>query len=312
MKLATHVETYYFAHFAELEPSKQFHFAARLAAWDGNERARNLLPARQAHLLPSQDPAAVKQTLAQLLDRQPEKLKIGRALREPYLQKYPELYGLELAIFRVKNLKDIYGIDVSGALLECLPLERIDQLRQRLLDDPPALRYLSSYAVNVCYLVDISLHHREPTFDIPRLLEIGTGYGQNDRAHTQLQLYFYTHCILAATNFYMRRIDQHLDTYQEVLRRAEAIIAERYTDVSLDNKLEFLVCARICGYSSRLAATIYDECSQSLSDEGTFVIDRHNSVVRPERQSFAKSEHRNVLLIMSTRPYQPPGSPLLK
>jgi hypothetical protein len=305
MDLAQSIEQYYLQRYKTLENSKQFHFASRLAAWDGNKNARELLATQLHHLLPSRDTPAVRHLLKELLQKQPKSIRIGRELREPYLQKYPDLYGLQLAIFRVRHLKCVYGIDISTELYSLYPLNEIDALKHDLLEDKDALRFLSTHAVSPCYLIDIVLREQEPDFDIQRLYALGSGYDLSDKTQLQLLLYLYTHCIISATNFYTRPLVQSLDIYRQMLRDMDAIIGDQYDNINLDNKLEFLVCARVCSFQSKSEQRIYNECGKSLSNEGVFIVDKLNNNGDPDRQTFKKSEHRNTLFIMSTRPFKP-------
>jgi hypothetical protein len=90
-----------------------------------------------------------------------------------------------------------------------------------------------------------------------------------------------------------------------MLARLEQIITEYFPHISLDNKLEFLVCARICSYQTPLFERIYIECEASLSPEGIFLVDTLNDNRLAGTKTFAGSEHRNVLFIMSGSPYTP-------
>jgi len=90
-----------------------------------------------------------------------------------------------------------------------------------------------------------------------------------------------------------------------MLEELEPLIEANFTTINLDNKLEFLVCSRICDFKSDLFDRIYDECERSVSDAGTFVIDVHNENIQESRNDFVSSEHRNVLYIMSTSTYTP-------
>jgi len=84
-----------------------------------------------------------------------------------------------------------------------------------------------------------------------------------------------------------------------MLEQLNSLIQKNYDSISLDNKFEFLVCARICRYASSEEQRIYDEATVSLNSEG-FIVDTHNKSINPIKQSFMMSEHRNVLFIMST------------
>lgn len=91
-----------------------------------------------------------------------------------------------------------------------------------------------------------------------------------------------------------------------MLQRLEPIIAERTDELSLDTKLEYLVCCRICDFNTSVTKVIYDECRQSVSPDGTFLVDTVNAFAnRTAKKTFDASEHRNVLFVMSSLSYVP-------
>lgn len=301
------IKRYYYDHGDILSKEKRFHFASRLAAWNGDPKARRILEEMSHFLLSQDDPASRTEMLHTILTRQQTGRRNAHELRAPFFARYPDLYRLQLALFRVRHLKYIYGVDLTDDLLALYPKEKFVQLKKSLLSDPEAMRYLSTFAVNFCYLVDIIILKRQPSFSVEALYDLGDLYDTSNADEIQLLLYFYTHCIICETNFYVQPIPtSRLEIYRKMLTRAEVLIEENLEHITLDNKLEFLVAARICHVDvSLLQKTIYDECADSISPDGMFVIDVHNSKLRPERRTFDKSEHRNTLLIMSDSAFEP-------
>ena len=91
-----------------------------------------------------------------------------------------------------------------------------------------------------------------------------------------------------------------------MLHAAESIIRDNFRKISLDNKFEFLVCAKICGYISGIEELILSEASHSLAPDGNFLIDTENETATPDGgNDFVGAEHRNVLYIMSQTPFRP-------
>lgn len=300
------IREYYYEHLEKLETSKQFHFASRLSAWNGDPRAYDILRRTQSYLLKVETSSEQISTIGKLLNKEQSGRRNAHELRLPFFEKYPDLYGLELAIFRVRHLKYIYNIDIRNDLFALYPKEKINTLKDTIINDKEAVKYLSTFAINFCYLTDIVLNDTRPSFDIEQIYTIGLTYDTNITEEVQLLLYLYTHCIIAETNFYVDPLPvTHRSTYLKMIEKAEDVIREKFDLITLDNKLEFLVAARICNYESALAEAIYAECKRSISHEGMFIVDKHNKNIRPERQKFEKSEHRNVLLIMSNSPYSP-------
>lgn len=305
MDLSLRVRHYYLEHFEELPFDKQFHFATRLHSWNNDPDCGSLLEKLQPKIV--KDVSSLKTDLEQLINNPPTAKINAAEQREQYFQRYPELRGLMLALFRVRHLLTIYDIDVRDALLAIYPLEKLRELSSTLRADDDALRILSTYAINYIYLVDCILYPEDaPAIPIDRLYHLADAYDTSDPQQVQLMVYFYTHCIIGETNFYDREIvDDQRAIYTAMLARLDNLIQDNYDHINLDNKLEFLVCCRILGYETPLFQRIETECEQSVSREGTWVVDTLNTLAQSNKTSFIDSEHRNVLFIMSQAPYHP-------
>lgn len=301
--LTNKILSYYLDHIEELPEDKQFHFASRLAAWNGDEAAYALLKKLKPTIDSSTNYRAI---FTEILHREQSGQRNAHERRVPYFAKYPDLYGVHLALFRLRHLKSIYGIDATESFFACYDRSKLKKLLTDLVNDKSALRNLSTFAINTLYLSHkIAL----PTYPLARehLYNVGfSGYDMSNKQDLQLFIYYYTHCIIGESNFYTQLINETLlPLYTSMLEKLESVIHDNFTSINLDNKLEFLVCARICNYKTDLEATIYDECDRSVSDDGVFLIDKHNDNIQNDRMSFEKSEHRNVLFIMSSSEYNP-------
>lgn len=304
MKLADDVYNYYITHQNLLADDKLFHFATRTAAWFGREESFDILKRSRYQVVEPQLP--LNEVIANIYNAPIKNPVNAYHLRQPFFEKYPQLYGAHLALFRVRHLEAVYGIDARDALFATISKEELIDLRDKLLADDDGLRVLSTFAINFCYLLETVILKQDHSLPLDRFLEIGASYDTSKATDIQLLIYFYTHCIIGETNFYVRTIpNELLSIYREMLRRIELLIRTHFDSINLDNKLEFLVCSRICDYKTDLYEQIYRECEQSISEEGTFIVDRHNSNAQEDRRSFSSSEHRNVLFIMSTAPYAP-------
>jgi len=304
--MAKDIQQYYYSRLAELPATKQFHFASRLSAWCNDPAARIVLEQMRITMLPDHSAERVTILSEHLQHKAYDNPTMpAAALRLPYFAAYPQLYGLELALFRVRHWLSVYGVDARQQLQQVIPSTVMLDLEKAILADDQAVRILSTYIVNVSYL----LHRvvlQDDTIDVQHFYDIGKAYDLDDAEQLRLYLYLYTHCIIAASNFYTQPVpDEEIPIYRQMLADLEQVIAGRYNHLSLDTKLEFLVCCHILGFETSLAAPIYQECERSLSPEGTFLIDTHNQFAdNQHKKTFAASEHRNVLYIMSTLPYQ--------
>jgi SAM-dependent methyltransferase len=314
--LAQHIASYYFEHSSELPTEKQFHLGSRLAAWSGDERALQLMRNCRGAIVPEAMTTTALARLFQHLRDTPlpsgEHI-IAFAQRRPYLERYAPLYGLERALFRLRHLDVIYGIDARDAFRQAVPLGDLTALEYQLLQDRDALRVLSTYAVNYLYLLRRELMQDTANIDIQMFYDLGDSYATGDSEQVHLLIYLYTHCILAESNFYAHELPAAtLPTYRAMLIRLDTLIEQHFVNISLDAKLEYLVCCRLSKHQSPIADRIYQECERSLSPDGTFLIDTHNTFARvTHKHTFEASEHRNVLFIMGTTPFRPSAAPLL-
>lgn len=304
MQLTEDIKNYYMGKVEELGDDKRFHFATRISAWQGDPKTYTMLKESRDYIAPPNTPLVV--LLADILNTPQTGRRNAHELRQPFFAKYPKLYGAHLALFRVRHLKEVYGIDARKDLFISISKQELLGLRNKLLNDPEAIKYLSTFAVNFCFLLDRVILEEYDSLPIKRFIEIGSNYNLTDKNEMQLFIYLYTHCIIGESNFYTRDIpEERIPPFHEMLSQIELLIINNFNSINLDNKLEFLVCARICSYETSLSDKIYDECQHSVSDEGTFLIDKLNDNIQKSRSSFIKSEHRNILFIMSCSPYNP-------
>ena len=278
MSLRAAVADYYFAHAAELPLDKQFHLANRLAAWQDDPRARAMLANLKSEIVP--DPLNDETLVAafrMIMAGEPPLTMAAYELRRPYFAAYPALFGAHNALLRLRHLRDIYGIDARAAFATVIPTEQLRQLEQKLLVDPEAIRILSTQVINTLYLLHIVVL-QDDDLPVQAFYDAGqSGYDLHNPEHVRLLIYLYTHCILAASNFYIQSLPPaHLPIYHAMLEYLEVLIDKQFVEISLDTKVEFWACCRVAGYETKLAARIDEECASSVSPEGTFIVDTYN------------------------------------
>ena len=306
MDLANKIYNYYLDNQHRLSQDKRFHFGSRMAAWRGTPEAYELL--RDSYDYIVQPSRTLDEVVAEIVATPQSGKRNAHELRQPFFDKYPLLYGAHLGLFRVRHLEAIYGIDARSSLFKVVPESQLVDLECALLGDDDALRMLSTFAINYSYLLERVIRRDETALPLQHFFDVASKYDTTDIQHVQLLVYLYTHCIIGESNFYTREVPQaSLPVYTRMLQALEDVISTHFDRINLDNKLEFLVCARIChvDVSAELSNRIYDECKQSISNEGMFIIDIHNANGQDDRNDFVKSEHRNVLYIMSTTAYTP-------
>lgn len=306
MSLAESIKQYYFDNLDTLPKDKQFHFASRILSWDGDEAAAGVLRGLRSDFAPKPGHSTAKAMLLGLLDYKSTASINAPELRRPYFDQYPRLRSLNLALFRTRHLGVVYGVDLKSELLEVLDRAELDLLAEKLVSDYPALRILSTYAINFLYMHKVFLSHNKTFIDLGNIIKAAKGYDLDDKAQVQLLIYLFTHCVIGETNFYAGKVSPaQLPLLQQMLKQLERLIGEKYPLINLDNKLEFLVSCRICDYETPLVGEIHAECAKSVSPLGTFLIDRFNLNAQKNKTSVEDSEHRNVLYLMSCSDYSP-------
>ncbi len=298
----------YATHFPDFRLGIKFHMASRLFLWFQDEMSKKWLSDMKPEWAMRQYPSTLD--LLRYLSREKEPSKQPRNslhLRQPLLEKYPMLDFYNPVLSKIHFLSTIYDQDFSDHFFQLFAEQEVCQLALDLMKDEEALMTLSTYAINFLYFLHYDIIHE----DIPAetLLQIAQKHTpKSDPELIQLSVYFYTHCILGESRFYYRTIpSSKLSVYQQMLVSCEELIARNFDNVHLDNKLEFLVCAKILQTSSSLETRIYAEAEQSLSPEGPFLIDRINSFPQTHRVTLESSEHRNILFLMSLTNYSPIG-----
>ncbi len=292
-----------FSHFAL---TTQFHMASRLYLWFQHPEYAALLKTIQHKWIVGSHASSIDHLRFLAIETQPTtRPRNSLHIRQPFLEKYPLLDVYNPVLSRIHFLSTIYAVDHTQDFLQLFPEQDVRQLAYKLLQDEDALMKLSTYAINFLYFLHYDILHE----DIPAdsLLRIARHHPpQSDPDLIQLSIYFYTHCILGESRFYYQTIPKEKrSTYQHMLQACEQLIVDNFSHIHLDNKLEFLVCARMLQMPTRLEDAIYTEVTQSLSKEGTHLIDRVNTFPQKHRRTLETSEHRNILFLMSLADYSP-------
>lgn len=275
------VREYYYRHFDELTPDKQFHFATRIKNYFKSDDFRDFFE----HYQPSQDLRAI------LEDNDFTHVNYAE-LRRPYFEKYPRLYGIEAALFRVNHLLNEYKIDLRTEFLELVPKEELYALADALLADDGAMMTLSTWAVNVICLTEILFPRGHNV--VQTLAEKALNLDAK-APNSMLLIYLYTHIILCDSDFYTRPVAEKV-LARKMLDRCANIIEQNFDTLILDVRIEFLVCANMVGVDyPELRKRIAAECRQNLR-QNDYLIDRR----RPQTyHTLNGAEHTNVLFIMS-------------
>lgn len=300
-KLFQRISQYYEAHQNDLKPNKWRHYVSRMALWTGMEKYNHWLQEIKPQYL-GEDDEAIRhriENLAQPATINPEFHCLE--LRQPHFERYPMLLSYDRILFLTLFAQSLYGQDIRPIILERIPFSEFFSFYQTIYKDREAIRNLSTYVINYFYLSRAlfpELASQAP-FSLEYFWDISEqDYAGNSAEEICLRLYLLTHCIIGESHFYARKISDQVGFYQQMLTKCEELITEHFNTVSLDNKLEYLVCAKILGSPSPLEGAIFTEAERSLSDEGDFLIDRHNGQTG-KNDTLDKSEHRNAMYLMA-------------
>ena len=284
----------YTAGFPSLSPKAKFHFASRLYLWNKEPRTEGWLQDLRPWFTADNNP---RQAVLELVKAAPPPMKQTASIRRRYFDRFPALQSATRALFRLNFMTVIYDCGESDIFYEVLDETSAAELRRRLLADDEAMIGLSSFALNYIYLYDGLMQSTETPGG--QLLELArSGFDSSDRLERQLQLYFYTHCLIGQSLFYRRQVEA-TDTYLAMQHDTETLIEHHFDDIKLDNMFEHLVGCRLLGRRSRLEDRILSKAEANLTVE-SFIAEPLDK--RP--QNLGTAEHRNVLFLMSQQPFR--------
>lgn len=305
--LSNTIYTYYLANFDKLPLDKQLHFATRLHLWRHDKACEDIMRRLRNDILPNGDVIDSLNNIGNgtLLPFRPGSENVLH-IRQPYFERYPQLRRSAMVLYWANLLDTCYKTKARERLDEALDPTELVALRAALLADRAAVAILSTHAVNFLYLFNRYFLAEKTEPESAFFAEIAADsslYDFSDTLQTQLRIYLLTHTLIAESLFYAQAIDvQKLPSYQRIVVQLETILEAVFSSVNLDNKLEFLICCRLVSHKSRLEEAIVAEAADSLSPNGSFLIDTHNTNKQSAYVSFDKSEHRSVLYIMATTP----------
>lgn len=211
--------------------------------------------------------------------------------------KYPSLKMYNKILFRNLFCETVYGINLRGVIAKQIKTEELVKLRDELYRDTAAIAVLATHAINYFYVLDCYLDEKETFFDpavFLRLVETEDVF--KNKSTAALRVYLLTHCIIGESAFYAKKIKRSVETYEKMFSTLEKIIHDDYANVSLDNKVEFLVCAKLCEKKSFLETKILKDAEKAFDVEGNYFTENGK---RKNEDSFRSGEHRNVLALMA-------------
>lgn len=276
---------------------KKFHFASRLFLWSDDKFAKNELLKLKAEYIGINE-EEYSEKIRHILDEDScyENI-LFKTERKKIFARYPLLKKYNKILFKNLFCENIYGIDLRKVIASCIKKEEFLELRDALWNDKVAVAALSTHAVNYFYTLDYYLNEEESFIDPEYLVDIAEKEAIFKNAKTLiLRVYLLTHCIIGESAFYSRRIERNKNAYEKIFSILEGIVGENYENITLDNKVEFLVCAKLCKRKSYLEDKILFDIKNSFDFDRKYFIE--NGKVKDD-DAFRKGEHRNVLALMA-------------
>lgn len=297
----------YFADNFNFLDENKYHFASRLYLWSKNKKYFKILEEMRNEYIGNNE-KKTDEIISEIIN---SKLKNNYnrneyKLRKEVVDKYPMLDKYNLVLFKFLFSKTIYNYDISQIMLKHISLDEMLKYRDKLINNNYDLCVLSTLGINFLYILDfflklnkknnLNVNNPEKLFDIAK-----KGYSHRYLKNKyNLQIYFYTHCIINESMFYSKKVKNKQNIYNKMIMIIENIIKNNYFEINLDNKIEFIVCCKILNYKTQLTKVIFSECQYSLSDIGNYLIDKYNRCSYLKNKcDFKNSEHRNVLFLMA-------------
>ena len=294
---------YYWTRFDELDFGHRLHFATRLFNYCHDETAERKLEDMRAEYVTCN----LDEVLQEFYERQIDSGSRFFELRRAAYEKYPKLQFVDLALSRLFRLKDTFGIDQMGMLQNYISHEELEKILRTLADDDESIAALSTIAVTTLIMGSRYLYEDTRLVDYEQILGIGQNYDTTGQLALSQLFYLFTHCPIYESELYRKTIPKKNEAvFWEMLCKLDEAVATRTSEISLDNKLEFLVCCELCGYEAKSRERIFEECTSSIkSTAEPFLVDKNNAFSKTTSSALAGSEHRNVLFVMAQRKYSP-------
>ncbi len=284
---------------------KKFHFFTRMFLWTKENKYLKELEKNKAEYFGKNDDG-FKNMAKHILEKKEfykKRVFNNKDFRLDAINKYPLLGSYSELLFRNLMSKNIFNIDLKPLISEFVTDSELLKLRDLLLNNEKDILALSTFAVNYLYFIEEYFSDaKEFEVDVEKLFKITNTQDFGTRAKNANLLindiYFLTHIIINASRFYKNKIIKNRKTYIKIFNKLEEIIELNYIKVSLDTKLELLVCAKLLKTKSSLDSRIKEEAELSLSPINNFLVDTFNIHKNNKNKSWLDSEHRNVLYIM--------------
>lgn len=301
----------YYDDYVDYVPNKKFHYYSRLYLWNGDKTAYKELKTLQAEYI-GKTPDQIRKRLDKIVNNQFEPYSSRIDDRKQKMTEYKELRRYNAILFKVLFAETIYGLDIRKYVKELNLDQQMKQMYEDLKKDKKATCVIATRVINFMYLLPYYLSDdtgfTKQSISNEEMLDTVLGLDDlvldNTSADEKLRLKMYvmSHIIICASNFYAHKVKDN--SSRKILEIFEHELRNNYFQATLDQKLEFLVCGRLCEFYSDLKPLILNEAEYSLSSHGNYLIDTYTNAKNTPSSNdrLDKAEHRNVLYLMSSSP----------
>ena len=288
--------------------ANQSHYYSRLYLWSKDNEASSFFEQNKKRIIGEnldETHEIIKRILNSKRQKQFPEDTEDNIVRNSLFQKYPNLGKYKNVLFKYLFAKSIYNIDIKHVIEEELDINLLIDLKDELIKNIKDLSQLSTFGVNYLYMLSNFLEE-DIEFSLIESMLSSENFNQFSKStSSKLSLYLIFHSIIGKSKFYYKEITTEIEEYTSILKQAEDIIYKDYFNISIDLKLEFIICTRLLKYNSFLEKIINNELKDSLSSLGNYLVDKYNSKIKPPKKFFTVSKHRNLLYILSTTNMMP-------
>lgn len=300
------VEQCYGKHDSKLA-SKKFHFFTRMFLWTKDKKYLEKLNSIKYKYYGNNEEELLKifKSILKKKDVYQKRICVKKDFRKKAADKHPLLGAYSEILFRNLMSKNVFNCDLRPVIKKLISDKELLELKKELLSNEKDMLSLSTFSANYLYFIEDYMEKENSSNDVDIVQMFSlvereiVNKKEKDIELVRNNLYFITHLIIGGSKFYKRDITKNRNVYQKLLLIAEKIISDNYLKLSLDVKMELLVCAKLVRVSSSLEDMIKQEADMSLSEINNFLVDRMNERCNLSPKSFLGSEHRNVLYIMA-------------
>lgn len=299
----------YFDQNCHLFSRYKLHYIIRKYLWFGDDWSKKMVSKYKNEYLGKND-LEIRNRLVNMLKIDEGKKKevkdsFRSKIRSAYRKKAANIELIDLVLFNNLFAKTVYKKDLREIIKKIISDKELFILKEKLIKDKKMMAELSTWAINYLYLLRFYLGESVSFYSPKEMLDIAKTQFSEEEKYLELKIYFLTHVIIGETNFYSKSVNQEVrEDIVEILKYIEQLILNNYHAISLDCKLEFLVCNRLVHRTSLIEQLIFSEADNSMCDNGNFIVDKFNDKKNRKKNTAIKAEHRNVLYLLAKKKYR--------